>query len=243
MTEVSGAGADLQFETAIPKAAGVAGAVACRGCSRPITSTYYDVSGQTTCAECRTKIGALLETPRGAAPLVKAGLFGAGAGIAGAIVYYGVIAITHFEIGIVAILIGYMVGYAVRKGAGGGGRRFQVLAIALTYAAVALAYTPIVVKAAIDANRKTAQSPAAAADAQAPESEARTRPSPALAIATLLGLIAALPVVVVVGGLPSSIISAAIIFFGMRQAWKMTGTPALVITGPYRVGTPPAVPV
>ena len=48
--------------------------------------------------------------------------------------------ITGYEIGIVAIGIGYLVGKAVRKGAGGfGGTRYQVLAVFLTYAAIALA--------------------------------------------------------------------------------------------------------
>src|SRR2546427_9516885 len=90
-------------------------------------------------------------------PPTPAGIFGLGAGVIGAIIYYAVMAIAHLEIGIVAILIGYMVGYAVRKGARGrGGRRFQVLAVALTYASVALAYTPIAVKQAIDANRQKA---------------------------------------------------------------------------------------
>ena len=66
-------------------------------------------------------------------PLAIAAIFGLGAALAGAAIYYAVIAITHFEIGLVAILIGYMVGYAVRKGAGGrGGLRFQILAALLT---------------------------------------------------------------------------------------------------------------
>jgi hypothetical protein len=56
----------------------------------------------------------------------------------------------------------------------------------------------------------------------------------------IAGFILALPVMVVVGGLPASLISAAIIFFGMRQAWRMTGVPRLQITGPYRVGAPRA---
>jgi hypothetical protein len=63
-----------------------------------------------------------------------------------------------------------------------------------------------------------------------------------VAIVFLLGLIAALPVLVIVGSLPSGLISAAIIFFGMAQAWKMTGRPAIEITGPYRVGAGPVVP-
>src|SRR5262245_59536886 len=155
MTESGGQ--DLQFDTAVSKGGGPA-PLACQLCSKPILSTYYNLQGQTACAECRTMIGKHMETPSGAAPFVKAGLFGLGAGIAGAILYYAVIAITHFEIGIVAIAIGYMVGYAVRKGAGGGGRRFQVLAVALTYAAVAMAYAPLAIQGAREERRKEASS-------------------------------------------------------------------------------------
>jgi len=242
MSDASGA-TGLQFDTAVPKD-GATASLACQSCSKPILSTYYDVSGKTMCAECRTQIGRLVETPSGGAPLVKAGLFGIAAGIAGAIVYYAVIAITNFEIGIVAILIGWMVGYAVRKGAGGGGRRFQVMAVALTYAAVALAYAPLAVKGAVEARRKDATSVTATAGQAAPAPEPAKAPigSPIVALVLLLGLIAALPVLVIVGSLPSGLISAAIIFFGMQQAWRMTGTPALAITGPFRVGGRPAVP-
>lgn len=233
-------GIPLQFDTALPQpgAADVA-ALVCKNCGQPIISAYYDVSGQPVCAECRTKIEAIMETPTGAAPLAKAGLFGLAAGVAGAIVYYAVLALLHLEIGIVAILIGYMVGYAVRKGAGGGGRRFQVMAVAVTYIAVGLAYTPIVFKAAVDERRNQAAahttdngSLAAAAE----PSESKTSGNALIAILSLLGFVAVLPVLIIVGSLPSGIISAAIIFFGLMQAWKMTQTPALTITGPYRVG-------
>src|SRR5690348_2566722 len=141
--DLAGPNADLQFDT-VATGDAVAGAVTCQGCQRTIHAEYYDVSGQPTCADCCRTVQALTDTPRGAGPLLKAAVFGGAAGIAGAAVYYAVIALTNFEIGIVAILIGYMVGYAVRKGAGGrGGRRFQVLAVALTYASIALAYTPL----------------------------------------------------------------------------------------------------
>jgi ABC-type uncharacterized transport system permease subunit len=43
-------------------------------------------------------------------------------------------------------------------------------------------------------------------------------------------------VIIIFGSLPSGLISGAIIFFGMSQAWKMTGVPKLKILGPYRVG-------
>src|SRR5438445_5527476 len=152
---------ELQFDRVITDSTSSAPpgkpAVICAACQTSIETEYYDVNGNIFCSRCRTAVESAAETPRGIGPLIIAGIFGLGAGVIGAIIYYAVMAIAHLEIGIVAILIGYMVGYAVRKGAHGrGGRRFQVLAVALTYASVALAYTPIVVKQAIDANRQKA---------------------------------------------------------------------------------------
>jgi len=244
MSDTTVGGGELQFDTAVPKGGSspaATGTVMCQSCSHPITSTYYDVSGQSTCAACRTTIGTLMETPSGAGPLLKAALFGVGGGIAGAIVYYAVLALTGYEVGLVAIVIGYMVGYTVRKGAGGGGRRFQVMAVLLTYLAVGLAYTPIAIKGAVDEEKKATAAQASGRKLET-ETGAEAEPtlSAGLALAGVALLALALPVLVVVGGLPSSLISAAIIFFGMAQAWKMTGKPPLVITGPFRVGAHPA---
>jgi hypothetical protein len=236
----NGGSSDLQFDSITPQGGPATKAVGCAYCKRPIGAEYYDVSGKSACAGCRGRIEALIDTPRDAGPFLLALLFGGVAGIVGAILYYAVIAITHFEIGIVAIVIGYMVGYAVRKGAGGrGGRRFQVLAVLLTYLAVGLAYTPIAVKGAIQGRTKSTAS-ATAAPANEISNAPATRPSLVRLVVLIAGFIVALPVMVVVGGLPASVISAAIIFFGMRQAWRMTGVPRLRITGPYRVGAPQA---
>src|SRR6185503_20694920 len=133
-------------------------AVVCEFCQTSIDTEYYHVNGTMCCASCRRRLESASETPRGFAPLVIAGAFGLGAGIVGAAIYYAVIAITNLEIGIVAILIGYMVGRAVRRGARGrGGLRFQILAVVLTYASIALAYSPLAIKGAIEANRKAEQ--------------------------------------------------------------------------------------
>src|SRR5712691_4213710 len=146
---------ELQFDRVITESTSSAPpstlAVICAVCQTPIETEYFDVNRSVLCSRCRTVAESAAETPQGIVPLMTAGVYGLVAGVLGAGIYYAVIAIAHLEIGIVAILIGYMVGYAVRKGARGrGGRRFQVLAVALTYASVALAYTPIAVKQAID---------------------------------------------------------------------------------------------
>src|SRR5689334_18288991 len=128
---------DLQFDRAVPSnpsssTDGVA--VACAACLTSVSDSYYDVNGHTVCARCRSAAEASAKTPRGIRPLLIATAFGVFAAVAGALIYYVVLDYAHVEIGIIAILIGYMVGYSVRKGANGGGRRFQVLAVALTYA-------------------------------------------------------------------------------------------------------------
>jgi hypothetical protein len=215
-----------------------AGAV-CEACGSTIDTEYYQINGHIACATCRAHIEASAETPRGIRPLLIAGLFGLGAGVVGAIIYFAVIALLNLEIGIVAILIGYMVGYSIRKGAHGrGGRRFQVLAVALTYASIAMAYTPIAVKSALEpesanANVSAAVSSGPTPSTQPPEAEG----SLFVALGAVFALVTVLPVLVVFGSLPSSLISGVIIFVGLAQAWRMTGAPHVQTFGPYRVGT------
>ena len=218
-------------------------AAVCEFCQTSIDTEYYHVNGTTCCGGCRRRLESTTETPRGIAPMVAAGALGLGAGIVGAAIYYAVIAITHLEIGIVAILIGYMVGRAVRKGARGrGGLRFQILAVTLTYLSVALAYTPLVIQEMRASRRQSQHAAASTSDARRPAEATGaapdTRPAPnlLLALAMLLAFILALPVLSVFGSLPTSLIGGVIIGFGMQQAWKMTAAPRLDFLGPYRVG-------
>jgi len=203
---------DLQFdrvETTVPAGAPTASpGVTCVVCGKSVGAEYYTANGKPVCANCRAVVMSAAATPRSTGRLLLAALFGIGAAIAGAAIYYGVIAIAHLEIGIVAILIGYMVGWAVRKGAGGrGGRRFQILAVVLTYWAVGLAYSPLAFEELSGS------------------------------IGALVPLVFALPVIVIFRSLPFGLISALIIFIGMRQAWVMTAPPVIDISGPFKVGT------
>ena len=258
---------DLQFdrvETTDPSGDPAAlPTVTCAVCGRSVGASYYTANDKPICASCRDAVTSAAATPRSAGPLLLAGLFGLGAAIAGAAIYYAVIAIANLEIGIVAILIGYMVGWAVRKGAGGrGGRRFQILAVALTYWAVGLAYAPLAFKQLVGGDTKKSSASALTTDSAAgptigerlgdsvksADSTAKTvsanndvSGNEALkAVGALVVLVFALPVLSVFGSLPFGLISALIIFIGMRQAWQMTAPPRLAISGPYRVGTGPA---
>jgi hypothetical protein len=242
-------GQPLQFDTAVLQNTGALDAPAgstCRNCGRTLLEEYFDVNGAPVCASCRDLLEQYGQPIRGVIAMARPALFGLGAAVAGAILYYGVIAITNMEIGLVAIAIGFMVGYAVRKGTGGrGGRAFQIMALVLTYWSVGLAYIPLAFGDRKETQASSAQSnasdPAAPAAAQAPPP---ATPSPAgretsfpVAMMFLLAFSFALPVIVVIGSFPGGLISAAIIGFGMHQAWRMTATPQFTITGPFRVGT------
>src|SRR5262245_19160859 len=178
------ANTELQFdrvEAAVP--AGTS--VTCAKCNRAITTYYYTVDDTSICSLCKRTLE--IERSRRKAGMMRAALYGMGAAIAGAAIYYGVIAITNLEIGIVALLIGYVVGYAVRSGAGRGGRRFQLLAAGLTYLSVGMAYSPLALgpilngRAASLLTKQTSSAksargtPAAAAD-QSTDSASATNP-------------------------------------------------------------------
>ena len=234
----------LQFDTAVPSVApsGVitAQGVTCTVCQRAISDEYFDVNGTTVCESCHGEIARHAETPRGMGVFVKATIFGVVAAILGAALYYAVIAITNFEIGIVAIAIGYMVGWAIRKAtANRGGRRYQVLALVLTYWAVGLAYTPLTFQQLAEEDKDKKEQAQKATDIAAPapaepQDEATAINIP-MVLAILVGFSLALPVLIVFGSLPGGLLSALIIGIGMRQAWQMTAVPPLQISGPYRI--------
>lgn len=238
-------------------------AVHCSACKAVLTSRYYAVNGAPVCARCRVVVDSAAEQAASKRLFARAALFGLGASILGAILYYGVIALTGLEIGIVAIVTGYLVGRAVRQGARGHGRRrFQVLAVVLTYFSVGLAYTPVAMKELVShgagqraahaaaptardsssATDSTAAMPAggvtqAGAPVPAP-SRSKMKMLPALLL--VIASIFLLPLVVIVASMPGGLLSALIIGIGMRQAWRMTGGRALQITGPFRIGDAPA---
>ena len=246
---------DLQFdrvETTHPHTArDAAPSVACVVCGNAVGDEYYAINGKPVCASCRERVMSAAAPPRSVGPLLRAALFGLGAAIAGAAIYYAVIAIANLEIGIVAILIGYMVGWAVRKGSGGrGGRRFQILAVALTYWAVGLAYAPLAYKEVKRGDRSVVNADSSAVSSAAAVTDSSGNPAsgerPVSARAGLVAfgvvflLVFALPVMTIFGSLPFGLISALIIFIGLRQAWVMTASHVLEVSGPYRAGTGPA---
>ncbi|PYP17610.1 MAG: hypothetical protein DMD52_04370 [Gemmatimonadetes bacterium] len=164
----------------------------------------------------------------------------------GAGLYYAVAAATGSEYAIVAIVVGLLVGSAVRKGSNRrGGWRYQALAMSLTYSAIVVTYIPQIVKAVTERRASVINEGVRGAARSAPTVDsARTAPKRIGVGGVLLGLgalfllAAALPILAGI----SNIIGLFIIGIALYEAWRLNKAIALRITGPYQVSAPPGAP-
>ena len=118
-------------------AAAPPGVTVCAACAEPITDVYYEGNGKIVCPRCRDAVLASRAGGSGFARFLKATLYGIGAGIVGAGIWYGVRAGTGYEVGLIAIVVGILVGGAIKAGSQGrGGVGYQLLAVLLTYLGV-----------------------------------------------------------------------------------------------------------
>ncbi len=219
---------DLQFEHAdFTQPAGVT----CANCKGTASPEYYELGTKVFCTTCRGLLEGSLEKLRTAGNLPKAFLYGLGAAVLGSLIFYAVSAITGYQIGLIAVLVGWLVGKAVRKGSGSlGGRRYQIIAVILTYLSVASAHVPDITK--------VFYAQAAKAEQQSPVAQA----SPVVHIgyvrfyALVFGLALALPFL----ALPRGILGLVIIGIALWEAWKFTRAVQVEFRGPFSVA--PAAP-
>lgn len=200
----------LQFDTAEPSAASTDRS--CTGCRRPIEGEYHMANMQVVCTPCR---GVLEAGPQGTRTgrVGRALLFGAGAAVAGGLLYLVVTTVTGYVIGLIAILVGWMVGRAVSVGSEHrGGWLYQVMAVGFTYVAISTSYIPQIVEAWGE--------PGVAEELSG-------------AVLYIAAFIFSLAVPVLsIGAAP---IGALILAFALFQAWRENKRPELTITGPYSV--------
>jgi hypothetical protein len=227
-----------------------AGAPICGRCQAAIADAYYEVNGHVVCAGCKT---ALEQGPTGsgASRMLRATAFGLGGAIVGAGVYYAILAVTGYEIGLVAIAVGWLVGRGVQKGSDGtGGWAYQALAVGLTYLAIVSTYVPFIVKAmTADEAQAGAVAPAPAARADTVSANATPNAADtadtadsadaavsagefAVGVVALLALAAAAPFL---AGF-ENVLGILIIGFALYQAWQMNRRVPMTISGPYALG-------
>ena len=214
---------DLQFETAEPAAAAVP-PQGCARCQRPLPGEYYAIGKHMICPDCHAELAGPA-AGNSAARLGKALLFGIGGGILGSLIWFGVRRVSGYEIGLIAVLVGFLVGKAVRKGSGDvGGTAYQIMAVLITYGGVAMSF---VLEILFDF---FTHSGAMASSSLTPS------------FSNLIKvLIVAVPISFILpfeGGTTNAL-GLLIIGFALWEAWKLNKPRALAITGPYKIAAAP----
>jgi hypothetical protein len=235
---------------------GEPGSDRCATCSQPIVGTYYRVSGAMTCATCAAQSHTLQVNDSHAA-FVRGILFGIGGAILGLILYSAFGIITGLVIGYLSLAVGYIVGKAIMMGSRGvGGRRYQIAAVILTYAAVSMSAVPIAISMQSKqraATRSTnTQSPELAQEQKQLESEAGQDTSkeppaenrdssdapgkPRMGVAAAIGYLAMLGLASPFLDLQDPVhgfIGLVILLVGIRIAWRITSAAVPEVVGPF----------
>ena len=181
----------------------------CAICGKPVGVRSYVVDSKLACANCASAGGANPASDSHAA-FIQALLFGAGAAIVGLVFYAGFTIVTHFYFGYVALAVGWLVAKAMMTGSKGvGGPRYQIAAVAMTYAAISLSSVPILIARIL---RSSAQSAANGSAGSIDWSSVAGR-------LAMWGI--ASPFLQLRGGV-SGVIGLVILFVGLRIAYRMT---------------------
>ena len=207
----------------------------CASCQRTLPDVYYESAGKLFCAPCKDAALAAQTDGSRVARLLKALLLGAVAAALSAAIWYAIIALTGYELGIVALAVGIAVGMAVRIGSEGrGGWAYQTIAVLLTYLAIGASYVPLVmdqVRQGFTAGEAESAARAESGGAEAaPPIDPEAREVGIFVTAVLIGL--ALPVLQVMDG---GVIGLLIVAFALYEAWKLNKRQTLRFNGPFRV--------
>jgi hypothetical protein len=235
-----------QFGTA--EYIGTPGTDRCRFCQQSIAGSYYRLNGAMSCRACAEKLQS--ELPKDShADYTRALLYGIGAAIVGLIVYAAFEIQTGIIIGYLSLAVGWMIGKAMMKGSNGrGGRRYQVTAALLTYAAVSMAAIPIWVHFSDSQKHARHASQQQQADdeqsqldneTEQAQSPARSKGDMSKAFLQLAFLGLASPFLELADPFHGAI-GLFILFIGIRIAWQITRETSPTIDGPFASSPQPS---
>ena len=185
----------------------------CGACGAALEGTYYQFAGHNICVGCGEQVRAGQQKPSMAAVL-RGALYGLGAAVAGAAGYALFLVLTNIEFALITVGIGWLVGVAVRKGAGGlGGRRTQVIAVVLAYGAITMSSAPVLAR------------------------EFQKRPQGITGAGYVVVVVVAVALVspwmsLLSGEIVSPLLGLLILLVGLYQAWKMTARDGRLLVGP-----------
>ena len=236
---------NLQFDRAepIPGAAGLSGTMTCKACGSVLSDTYYVVNGHIVCEKCRRSVETEWNRGGSAGRFGKALALGVLAMIACSIVWYLVLKATDSQWGILAVVVGFVIGGAVRKGSNGrGGWRYQTLAIFLTYTAIVSSYVPFIIQEVREHNAQVTKAtpptdktlPAKTTASTSTGSTTASKIGPLGFIIGIVVLLAVLYATPFLAGI-QNLIGVLIIGFALYEAWKLNRRAELKVSGPHRV--------
>ena len=212
----------------------------CSGCQRSIPDIYFEAAGRIFCESCRDSVVASLDGGSGASRLLKALVLGVAAAAVSAVVWYGIVKLTGYELGIIAIAVGFAVGTAVRFGAEQrGGWAYQSIAVVLTYLAIAASYVPLFMEgfraqAAAQIEQVADADPSGDPAGAAPTAEIDER---MILIGSIVGALV-MPVLQATEG--TGFLGLLIVGFALYEAWKINRRQTIAFTGPFRLQRSPA---
>jgi hypothetical protein len=244
----------LQFDKAeFAQQTAVAKTMTCASCQVPIADVYFTVDSAITCSRCHDSARAALTgaAGSGAGRFLRATAAGIGAAAVGSAIWYAIAKLLNMELGLIAIAVGLLVGFAVRWGSNGrGGWLYQTLAIVLTYCAIVSSYIPFFIegfrseksKMMTQAGGTNTVSALSTNDVVGTATSA-PKPPPEK---TMIGYVVAIVILFVIAFISpflqgvSNIIGLIIIGIALYEAWKINKRVVPAVSGPFRVGAPSA---
>jgi len=232
----------IDFEKADLPEATEGEAPSCGICGAAIGKSYYEIAGRMSCPGCNHRVSLELTNAFSFKTLLRAIGYGGAAAIGGSLAWYWTGKLTGYNLSLIAIGIGIVVGLAIKKATGGiGGKRYQALAMFLTYSAIAWTHVPEI----LDELRKPPAAQVQVANpggvapvpsAEPPKAEAAKDPGPPptlgrfiLAWCLIFAFAYAVPFLRGVEG----IVGLLIIGIGLYEAWKFTRGVPIKIAGPF----------
>jgi hypothetical protein len=183
--------------------------IKCAVCGGLVSGQKYLLNAQPACQRCAVAAGAPVDS---SAAFTTAVVYGIGAAFAGLAFYAGFTIAFHFYIGYVALGVGWMIAKAMMAGSKGiGGRKYQIVAVILTYFAISLASVPILVAEAYEKGQAIDWAQFAG-------------------VLVVYGI--ASPILDIAGGMAFGLIGLLILFVGCRIAWRLTAAKKVIVAKP-----------
>ena len=224
--------ADLQFQTAESVDDRKRYAV----CNVVLAESFYQIQGVDVCGDCAAARRTGQELPDSRQKFLRALLYGSGAALLGWAGWSAVEIVTGFQIGLLAIGVGWLVGTAIRKGTEGHtSRKYQIMAVVLTYLAISMSFVPILINDLIKKPNPAAEQKQASPEVTVRPEGPLTAGGLVLALGMLVGLALISPVLGAFFNFPMGLIGVFIVFLALQRAWQLTQPDDAVITGPFAI--------